>query len=107
MEAHNPDLRAAALELRGVQGDAQTAALRPATELSIGTSKISPKHGIGPGRWQDKRVDSTVGLGWTGNAVASVHCASARRKRCWRWPDWTCSIPGAASRWHCMKPISA
>ncbi|HGM7321057.1 TPA: TolC family protein [Stenotrophomonas maltophilia] len=65
MEAHNPDLHAAALELRGVQGDAQTAALRPATELSIGTSKISPKHGIGPGRWQDKRVDSTVGLGWT------------------------------------------
>ena len=65
MEAHNPDLRAAALELRGVQGDAQTAALRPATELSIGTSKISPKHGIGPGRWQDKRVDSTLGLGWT------------------------------------------
>lgn len=65
MEAHNPDLRAAALELRGVQGDAQTAALRPAAELSIGTSKISPKHGIGPGRWQDKRVDSTVGLGWT------------------------------------------
>ena len=65
MEAHNPDLRAAALELRGAQGDAQTAALRPATELSIGTSKISPKHGIGPGRWQDKRVDSTLGLGWT------------------------------------------
>ncbi len=65
MEAHNPDLRAAALELRGVQGDVQTAALRPATELSIGTSKISPKHGIGSGRWQDKRVDSTVGLGWT------------------------------------------
>lgn len=65
MEAHNPDLRAAALELRGVQGDVQTAALRPATELSIGTSKISPKHGIGSGRWQYKRVDSTVGLGWT------------------------------------------
>lgn len=65
MDAHNPDLRAAALELRGVQGDAQTAALRPATELSIGTSKVSPRHGIGPGRWQDKRVDSTLGLGWT------------------------------------------
>lgn len=65
MEAHNPDLRAAALELRGVQGDAQTAALRPAAELSIGSSKISPKHGIGPGRWQDKRVDSSLGLGWT------------------------------------------
>ncbi len=65
MEAHNPDLRAAALELSGVQGDAQTAALRPATELSIGTSKVSPRHGIGPGRWQDKRVDSTLGLGWT------------------------------------------
>ncbi len=65
MDAHNPDLRAAALELRGVQGDAQTAALRPATELSIGTSKVSPRHGIGPGRWQEKRVDSTLGLGWT------------------------------------------
>lgn len=65
MDAHNPDLRAAALELRGVQGDAQSAALRPAAELSVGSSKISPKHGIGPGRWQDKRVDSTLGLGWT------------------------------------------
>lgn len=65
MEAHNPDLRVAALALRGVQGDAQTAALRPATELSIGTSKLSPRHGVGPGRWQDKRMDSTVGLGWT------------------------------------------
>ncbi|HFT6995247.1 TPA: TolC family protein, partial [Stenotrophomonas maltophilia] len=26
---------------------------------------ISPTHGIGPGRWQDKRVDSTLGVGWT------------------------------------------
>ena len=77
MEAHNPDLRAAALELRGVQGDVQTAALRPATELSIGTSKISPKHGIGSGRWQYKRVDSTVGLGWTWERGGSAHCASA------------------------------
>ena len=107
MEAHNPDLRAAALELRGVQGDAQTAALRPATELSIGTSKISPKHGIGPGRWQDKRVDSTVGLAGLGNVVVSAHCASARPTRCWKWPGWRCSIPGAASKWRCMKPISA
>ncbi|WP_256642983.1 TolC family protein [Stenotrophomonas sp. 9(2022)] len=65
MDAHNPDLRAAALELRGAQGDALTAALRPALELSLGTSKISPKHGVGSGRWQDKRVDSTVGLGFT------------------------------------------
>lgn len=65
MAAHNPDLRAAALELRGVQGDALTAALRPAPELALGTSKVSPQHGIGSGRWQDKRLDSTVGLGWT------------------------------------------
>ncbi|WP_313417904.1 TolC family protein, partial [Stenotrophomonas sp.] len=65
MDTHNPDLRAAALELRGAQGDALTAALRPAPELSLGSSKISPKHGVGSGRWQDKRVDSTVGLGWT------------------------------------------
>src|SRR3972149_4716338 len=35
MAAHNPDLRAAALELRGGPGDALTAALRPAAELSI------------------------------------------------------------------------
>ena len=48
-----------------MQGDAQTAALRPAAELSIGSSKISPTHGIGPGRWQDKRMDSTLGLGFT------------------------------------------
>jgi len=65
MQAHNPDLRAAALELRGAQGDAMTAALRPAPELSLGSSKFSPKHGIGSGRWQDKRLDSTLGLGWT------------------------------------------
>ncbi|WP_295520198.1 TolC family protein [uncultured Stenotrophomonas sp.] len=65
MDAHSPDLRAAALELRGAQGDALTGALRPAPELSLGSSKISPKHGMGSGRWQDKRVDSTVGFGWT------------------------------------------
>jgi len=65
MDAHNPDLLAAALELRGAQGDARSAALRPAAELSLGSSKLSGKHGIGPGAWKDKRVDSTLGLGVT------------------------------------------
>ncbi len=65
MEAHNPDLIAAALELRGTQGDARTAASRPAPELSLGTSKLSAKHGVGPGPWKDKRADGTVGLGFT------------------------------------------
>ncbi|KAF1016944.1 MAG: Cobalt-zinc-cadmium resistance protein CzcC [Stenotrophomonas maltophilia] len=65
MEAHNPDLRAAALELRGAQGDALAAALRPAAELSFGTSKFSPQHGLGPGGPQHKRLDSTLGVGWT------------------------------------------
>lgn len=65
MAQHNPDLLAAAIELRGTQGDAQSAARRPSPELSVGTSKISRQEGIGPGRWKDKRVDSTLGLGWT------------------------------------------
>ncbi|WMJ69367.1 TolC family protein [Stenotrophomonas sp. 24(2023)] len=65
MEAHNPDLRAAALELRGVQGDALTAALRPEAELALGTSKYSAQQGLGPGGPQHKRLDSTLGVGWT------------------------------------------
>lgn len=65
MAQHNPDLLAAAIELRGTQGDALSAARRPSPELSVGTSKISHQEGIGPGRWKDKRVDSTLGLGWT------------------------------------------
>ncbi len=65
MAAHNPDLLAAAIELRGTQGDALSASRRPSPELSVGTSKISRQEGIGPGRWKDKRVDSTLGLGWT------------------------------------------
>lgn len=65
MEAHNPDLRAAAAELRGVQGDALTAALRPPAELALGTSKYSPQQGLGPGGPQHKRLDTTLGLGWT------------------------------------------
>jgi len=65
MAAHNPDLLAAAIALRGTQGDAVSASRRPSPELSVGTSKISRQEGIGPGRWKDKRVDSTLGLGWT------------------------------------------
>lgn len=65
MARHNPDLLAAAIALRGSQGDALAASRRPSPELSVGTSKISRQEGIGPGRWKDKRVDSTLGLGWT------------------------------------------
>lgn len=65
LRLHNPDLRAAAIELRGSQGDALGAARRPAAELSLGSSKYSRREGIGAGRWQDKRLDTTAGLGWT------------------------------------------
>ena len=65
MAAHNPDLLSAAIELRGSQADALNASHRPSPELSLGTSKFSRQEGIGPGRWKDKRLDSTVGLEWT------------------------------------------
>lgn len=65
MAAHNPDLMAAAIELRGSEGDALSASRRPSPELSLGTSKISRQEGVGAGRWGDKRVDSTLGLEWT------------------------------------------
>lgn len=61
----NPDILAARIELRGAQGDLFDAARRPPAELSMGSSKISRQQGIGAGPWKDKRVDSTLGLGWT------------------------------------------
>ncbi|MDR2871016.1 MAG: TolC family protein [Xanthomonadaceae bacterium] len=64
MIEHNPDIRAAAIELRGSEGDWLIASRRPPAELSIDTAKISTLEGIGPGRWSDKRVDSTVGVNW-------------------------------------------
>lgn len=65
MMQHNPELLSVAQELRGMQGDAAGAALRPSPELSVGTSKFSPHHGVGGGRWKDKRLDTTAGISWT------------------------------------------
>lgn len=62
---NNAGIQAARIELRGTQGDAVEASRRPPAELSVGSSKISKQHGIGAGRWSDKRVDSTLGLGWS------------------------------------------
>ncbi|WP_305805307.1 TolC family protein [Stenotrophomonas sp. YIM B06876] len=65
MQVQNPELEAARIELRGAQGDLLAARRRPPAELALGTSKISPLEGVGSGRWQHKRMDSTLGLGWT------------------------------------------
>lgn len=65
MRERNTELLGAAAEVRGAHADAALAGLRPQPELSIGSSKISPHHGIGSGRWQHKRIDSTLGLEWT------------------------------------------
>lgn len=65
LRGNNADIQAARIELRGTQGDAVDASRRPPAELSLGSSKISKQHGIGAGRWSDKRVDSTLGLGWS------------------------------------------
>ncbi len=65
LRENNADIHAARIELRGAEGDLFDAARRPPAELSVGTSKISRQEGIGGGRWKDKRVDSTLGVGWT------------------------------------------
>lgn len=62
---HDPDIQAARIELRGSEGDLIAARRRPPAELELGTSKLSRYQGLGPGGWQDKRADSTVGIGWT------------------------------------------
>lgn len=65
LQARNPELEAARIALRGSEGDLLAARRRPPAELTLGTSKFSPKQGLGPGRWQNKQLDSTLGLGWT------------------------------------------
>lgn len=65
LQARNPELEAARIELRGAQGDLLATRRRPPAELALGSSKFSPKEGVGPGRWQHKRLDSTLGLSWT------------------------------------------
>jgi cobalt-zinc-cadmium efflux system outer membrane protein len=65
LSTQSRDIAAAAIELRGSEGDASTAAQRPPLELGAGSSKISTREGIGPGRFTDKRIDSTLGVSWT------------------------------------------
>lgn len=65
MLAHDPALAAARIALRGSQGDLVAAGRRPVAELELGTSKYSRIEGMGPGRVHDKRLDSTLGVGWT------------------------------------------
>lgn len=83
----NPELEAARIELRGAQGDLLAASRRPPAELALGSSKFSPKEGVGSGRWQHKRLHSTLGLSWmwerggkrrlrTGSAQAVTDAAS-------------------------------
>lgn len=65
LDQRNPELAAARIELRGSQGDLLAAGRRPIAELELGTGKYSRLEGLGPGRWQDKRLDSTAGIAWT------------------------------------------
>lgn len=65
MQAHAPELAAAQLELRASAGDLHSAARRPVAELALGSGKYSRLEGLGPGKPHDKRLDSTVGVGWT------------------------------------------
>lgn len=87
LDARNRDIALAETVVRGAEADARTAALRPAPDLTFSSSKISPIHGIGAGGYFDKRVDTTLGLGylverggkrrWRGEQARSLARAAA------------------------------
>lgn len=60
--AHNRELLIARRTVEGAEADVLSAAAPLNPNLSIGTSRISPSLGIGPGRPTEKRVDTVVGL---------------------------------------------
>ncbi len=59
---HNRELQAARRNAEGAEADILSASAPPNPDLSIGTSRISPRMGIGSGRLTDKRVDTVIGL---------------------------------------------
>ncbi len=59
---HNRELLVARRATEGAEADVLSAAAPQNPNLSIGTSRISPSLGIGPGRLTEKRVDTVVGI---------------------------------------------
>lgn len=58
----NREIVAARRLAEASEADALSASAAPNPELSIGTSRISPRLGIGPGRLSDKRMDTVIGV---------------------------------------------
>jgi cobalt-zinc-cadmium efflux system outer membrane protein len=58
----NHELLAARRIAEGAEADVLSAAAPPNPELSISTSRISPRLGIGSGRLTDKNIDTVIGM---------------------------------------------
>lgn len=58
----NRELLIARRITEGAEADAISAAAPPNPELSINTSRINPRTGIGPGKPTDKYIDSIIGM---------------------------------------------
>lgn len=58
----NRELLGARRITEGAEADVLSAAAPPNPELSMGTARINPRTGIGPGRLTDKYVDTVIGM---------------------------------------------
>lgn len=58
----NRELLSARRAVEGAEADILSAGARPNPNLTISTTNISPSQGIGSGSWNNKRVDTTIGL---------------------------------------------
>ncbi len=58
----NRELLGARRLAEGAEADVLSAAAPPNPELSMGTARINPRTGIGPGRPTDKHVDTVIGM---------------------------------------------
>lgn len=65
LEQNNPELQQAAAEIRGREGEQHSAGLRPEPQLSFASGRYGAARGLGPGRWPDKRLESSLGVEWT------------------------------------------
>lgn len=65
LEKNNPELLQAAAEIRGREGEQRSAGLRPEAQLSFANGRYGAARGLGPGRWPDKRLESSLGVEWT------------------------------------------
>jgi cobalt-zinc-cadmium efflux system outer membrane protein len=58
----NRELLIARRMAEGAEADVLSAAAPPNPELSLGTARINPRTGIGPGKLTDKYVDTVIGM---------------------------------------------